>query len=377
MKFGVLHIRVLALLSICFPLPYTAIAQRVYDFELQDTISMDGIRILDGVFFVAEGWDGDKILIIAEDGSVTTFAEGLSGPIDIMNRGDKYYVSEWTGNQVTVLDGDGAVLSELAVSDGPGIMVMDDEGIIYLTHNVNSGSGLISQIDLNDQVTSFVSGTPLVDPGGIDIGLDGNLYVASFTTGEIVRIDRATSEMTVIATIVSPGVWKTGHLLARGKDLFVSGLSSHYIYKVSLNGDIETFTGTGLTGHAGGDISEAAFANPNGLVLSEDGLKMYVSRAFRKAHYLQVIDWSVLSTTEVASTSSIRQFPNPSNGKVFLESDEEIQSLSIYDLSGKLLDQFENINNTSFTLERAYPKGMVFIQIQLESGLEVIKVTYE
>lgn len=293
-------------------------AQYVDEIVLDKTINTDGIFIeSDSTIYSTEAWNGTRINKISPDGTVEVFATGLKGPIDILKGLDgNFYVSEWTGSSVAKVTSAGEVSKFATIKPGPGPMTMDAEGNIYVTHNINNGSGFVSKIDVEGNVSIYASGSPIVNPGGIDIDDDGNLYVANFNDGRIVRVDTAGNK-DVMATVPGNGTWKTGHLKYISGFIYISAIEDHRIYRMDLNGNIEVFAGTGEAGRVNGSLTESKFNNPNGLGKFENGSKLYVTSAFGPANYVQRINFP---TTSVAENEAANvgfylnpNYPNPFN----------------------------------------------------------------
>jgi hypothetical protein len=73
------------------------------------------------------------------------------------------------------------------------------------------------------------------------------------------------------------------------------------------------------------------------------------------------------ATNNLTNQLNIRIFPNPTTDKVFIESAETIETISIYDISGNIL----SINNQNNTLDIAHlQSGMYIIKIKLENKLQ-------
>ena len=341
-------------------------AQFVTDFNLNSSIKMDGLYVDGDTLYLAEGWDGDRIFKVEPNGDVSTFASGLDGPIDIVRREDgTFYVSEWNAARISQIDG-GTVSIYATVAAGPGPMTIDEDETIYVTHNVNDGSGSITTIDVLGNVSVLAEEGLLINPGGIDFASDGNLYVANFNNGNILRIEADTT-ITVLATIPSDGFWKTGHLKAKGDSLFVSGIGDHNVYLVELDGSVNVFSGTGAAGHLGGTLSEAEFNNPNGMGFNESNSKLFVAKAFGAADYIQQINWGVSSLTKNEEVNIFEVFPNPaSNILNVLAHNQEVYEVQLMNLAGELL-----LSTTDLQIDiSGLNKGTYFIVLQTSSGQE-------
>ncbi len=55
------------------------------------------------------------------------------------------------------------------------------------------------------------------------------------------------------------------------------GRSANQIFRISLDGDVELFAGSGKRGKGDGDPLQATFSLPNDIAVSPDGKFMYVN----------------------------------------------------------------------------------------------------
>ncbi|MEE2777256.1 MAG: hypothetical protein VYE73_10930, partial [Acidobacteriota bacterium] len=62
-----------------------------------------------------------------------------------------------------------------------------------------------------------------------------------------------------------------GHLVFHGEGLYVVARSAHQVYRVSLDGEVELFAGSGEKGGQDGDRLSASFSYPNDIAVSADG----------------------------------------------------------------------------------------------------------
>ncbi len=362
-------------------------AAYVEDLNMSQAIRLDGLYISDdSTIYVAEGWDGNEIFKVLPDGTVESFASGLSGPIDIVKGLDgNFYVSEWTGSGLAKITPDGVVTDFATISPGPGPMTIDGDGNIFVTHNVNNNSGIISMVTPDGTVSVFASGSPLINPGGIDIDENGNTYVANFNNGNIIKIEPDLT-MTIFSNIPVVGTWKTGHLKYVEGNLFVSAISDHRIYKVDMNGEAEVYAGTGNAGHEGGTLEEAQFNNPNGLAVSSDNSELFVSNGFNSVNYIQKIVFSGTVTTEENRLETgfelYQNSPNPSLNNTTIAfrifRPEEV-SVKVYNGNGTLVstivDTFLTEGSYKYHLTTSgFPEGIYYYELRSNSGVETKKI---
>ena len=164
--------------------------------------------------------------------------------------------------------------------DEPTGVYVDLKGDIYVA---DRATGLIYKIDNNLQAIIFAD----VGEGVLGITGDGqgNLFASINTqSGEIKRVgfDGKVNTLAMVPTYVPPNYlvpfisW-VGHLTYHREKLYVAGTSTHQIYTVSLDGQVEIFAGTGDKQIPYGDILTADFNRPLGLVFSADGSRLFVS----------------------------------------------------------------------------------------------------
>ena len=87
--------------------------------------------------------------------------------------------------------------------------------------------------------------------------------------------------------------------------------------------------------------------------------------------YLQEFEkrWGELSSTEIESLNNIRVelFPNPSNGKITIFSEEDINRINIYSVNGDI------INSTTLNSFTISSSGTYFIKVFLKNGKSTIR----
>jgi len=219
------------------------------------------------------GKGGDKVFKIdPQTGKAEVFVTGLRGASGsaIGPDGD-FFQSNVGGNFITRIkpDGTSSVFLTEDLRSPVGIAI-DEEGMLFVA---NCGSGAIVAVSPEGESSVFVSDPLLSCPNGIVLDEEHNLYVACFNNGDVIKISWS-GEVTKLATL--PGN-NNGHLVYRNEYLYVVARGAHQIYKVSLEGEVELFAGTGKRGHEDGPALEATFSFPNDLAFSPDGKTLYVN----------------------------------------------------------------------------------------------------
>jgi sugar lactone lactonase YvrE len=190
---------------------------------------------------------------------------------------------------------DGAAAT--AAFNTPGNLVADANGDIYVA---DTGNQVIRKITISTGIVSTYAGTGvrgLADgdkasatfssPYGIGIDPGGNIFVADAANNVIRKITVSTGKVTTFAGTGTQGLangsalsstfFHPGALTfdATG-NLFVSELGNNTIRKITPDGTVSTYAGTGAVGSADGNAASATFQQPNGLVFDSSG-SLYVA----------------------------------------------------------------------------------------------------
>ena len=80
------------------------------------------------------------------------------------------------------------------------------------------------------------------------------------------------------------------------------------------------------------------------------------------------------STTELTIDSPVHIFPNPATDYLYLESSKSIQSVSLYSMDGRIVEQWKpNTNTTGLTINRLSP-GLYIVKAQIDNQFFTQKV---
>jgi hypothetical protein len=83
-----------------------------------------------------------------------------------------------------------------------------------------------------------------------------------------------------------------------------------------------------------------------------------------------------LNIENIDSNNKISIFPNPTTGKIRVQA-EDIESIEVFDITGKHLTGFENLSCLKELDLSTQPKGMYIIKVRTSKGVVVRKVVLE
>lgn len=214
---------------------------------------------------------GRIVYKITPAGQVSVFNNTMNGASgNDFDKEENLYQASTAGFMSKITpDGQASVYASGLSGGLIGVSVQDD-GRLYIC---NCGGNSIYEVSADGMVSTFVASTLFNCPNGIDVDNDGNLYIANFGNGNVVKVTPA-KEISVFATI-SGG--NNGHLLIHGDYIYVVARRGNAIYRVTFEGAVSRFAGSGARGIDNGDLAEATFSLPNDIAISADGKKMYVN----------------------------------------------------------------------------------------------------
>jgi sugar lactone lactonase YvrE len=241
-----------------------------------------------GNFYIAD-IDNYRVRKVDSTGTITTFAG--NGP---------------PGN---VGSGNGGPATSATIGNPVGLLLSG--GKLYISTNVN-----IWAVDLTTQLINIVAGTDmggfngdgnaalstLFIPRGMTIDHSGALLVADSANDRVRKIDSSQIVTTIAGGYVGDGKLGTGASLNSpahiafdpAGNLYIADGNANRVRKISTNGIITTFAGTGITGYSGdGGPANAATLNYPDAVAADDNGNIFVAdsgnRAIRKVDTLGTI----------------------------------------------------------------------------------------
>ncbi len=240
-----------------------------------------GIAPIPGINDYGSNASGTNILKITPSKQVSILSTNYDIPLGNFLSKDGYlYQSGYDeGNlwRVDVTSGQRVQVETGIPLIHPDGIAEDDEGNLYIA---DCGANRILRVSPNGDAFPF----PAMGrcPKGI-VYADGFFYISyNNETGMIRRMDTEGNFEEVGAIPVSipedyilPYYMWLGFLAYHNDALYVAGTSTHKIYKVTLDGTVSTFAGTGQIGLQGGDALKSRLNRPMDIIVSNDGKSLF------------------------------------------------------------------------------------------------------
>lgn len=215
---------------------------------------------------------GRKVFRISPAGTATVFARGFEGASgNELDSNGYLYQSNIRGNFIIRIAPDGT--HDVFVREGivaPVGIAIGENDVLFVA---NCGNDSIRRVTPDGASHPFAESDLLKCPNGIALDDAANLYVANFDNGDVVKI---TPRGAVSRLATLPGN-NNGHLTHHDGGLYVVARGDHRIYRVSLEGEVTPFAGTGIRGRRDGPADEAQFSYPNDIAIDPEGQAFYVN----------------------------------------------------------------------------------------------------
>jgi len=344
-------------------------AQTVTTFT--DGTPDDAIAIDSNGDIYASNFVGDAIFKFDSNGTATAFVSGLNTPngIDFDSNGN-LYVSDFSGTEILRYDSNGVLDNTISIPGNPSGMIKawDNDDMIYTRYTANT----INRITPGGDITEVSSDPALNGPVGLAYDNNGQLYVANYNNREVFKV-LANGDLEYIATVGTVG--NLGFIAFGHGMLWGTGINDHKIYLIDPTeiDEVSIYAGSALGG-ADGDISQATFNRPNGILFSDDENILYITDFGSKN--LRIITGVTLSVNDnTLNRSDVQLVPNPATDKLNIRiNTSEIgdASLKVYDVLGKTLFSSELILNgnlaSSIVDVSAWNSGTYFVEITSQNG---------
>jgi len=304
--------------------------------DVDDALALDSQGNLYGSNFA-----GDTVYKITPSGDVSSFVSGLSNPNGLaFDSDDNLYVVEYSGGAIHKYDIDGNLLQTFPVGGFPSGLVSayHSDSVIFTTADFGDvGNNGVFELEPDGTVTTLYQGAPLSLPVGLTYGPSGVLYIGDYLTREIYRIPKK-GGLEYVATVPAPANFVPFLAFITYSQGFLYGTvyGENKIYKINPRNtdDVEIYSGSTF-GNMDGDISEATYAFPAGILANHSGNTLYVSEFSGIGNIRKITRGN--GNGKMPSTSTVVVFPNPASNSIQIrmnQIEDGKYALKVYDFLG-------------------------------------------
>jgi len=340
------------------------------DAVVDDAMALDSQGNLYGSTFY-----GGTVYKITPDGTSTPFVTDLGWANGLaVDSEDNIYVAEYLNATINKYDNDGNLLEKLSIGTGyPSglIKAYKSDKMIY----TNVGDNSINELSADGSIRVLYQGGPLNIPVGLAYGPHGDLYIGNYIGREIYRLPNGKDEVEYVATVPAPNnqVPYLAFIAYAQGFLYGTVYGEHKIYKIDPRhvDDVEIYSGS-TYGDTDGNISEATYAYPAGIIANNSGNTLYVSEFSGDGNIRKITNGNKDNIQNKAKTLRIVSYPNPATDYINIETNSDENKSAIYTI------EIYNINNGSLVLEKKNLKinGTYSLALEnLNTGLYVLVVS--
>lgn len=229
--------------------------------------------------FVDTGGSGTRVFKLSPKGEVLDTIQGLSGPMGTAkdSKGNLYInnANNTVNGQVLQISPNGDRKVIATIDGWPSSMTIDRWDNLYIS---NYTAPTVHKITPEGEISIYATDSRLAGGVGIDLDSKGNVIVANFYTADIFSINQE-REITLIANIPDIVIqnFGIGYITVIKDTIYATGIAVNYLYKVSMDGKIETLAGNGEAAQVDGLLLEASLSNPNGTSANKHTKTLYIS----------------------------------------------------------------------------------------------------
>lgn len=335
--------------------------------QIDDAIIQDRYGNIYGSHYM-----GSRVYKISTSGVVSIFKSGLNTPNGLaFDSQDNLYIVDNIGNKIYKLDSTGTQILSLSISSPSGIIKSIDSDTMIITQYAGHA---VRKLAPNGQIISSPMhyGYPLNGPVGLCYGPDSTLYVGSFGDRKIFKFINDTIEY--VAQVPGNANVNLGFITQANGLLYGTSFSSDKIYEINPNfiDSVVVFAGS-TQGNLDGPISSARFNDPNGIYASRGGDSLLISD-FNTGNIRMITGLITSIDQQKKDITQFSVYPNPSQNKVSLISDETLISIEVYTMSGCLVLSRSNLNSKHISLKHNLSSGNYFIKAFSENQVSVKKL---
>ncbi len=262
--------------------PNPEVETLISDFPANGAVSVDRegfIYVSEYGRFVDTGGSGTRIFKLAPSGRIVDTIQGLTGPMGTAKdtKGNLYVnnANNTVNGQVLRIAPNGERIVIATIEGWPSSMTIDHKDNLYIS---NYTAPTVHKITPDGEVIVLATDPRLAGGVGIDLDSRGNIIVANFVTADIYSIT-PDGEISLIANIPDIVIqnFGIGYITVIKDVIYATGIAVNYIFRVTLDGTVETIAGNGEATQIDGPLLEASFSNPNGIAFNKYLKTIYIS----------------------------------------------------------------------------------------------------
>lgn len=334
-----------------FLLSAIATTAQVIDVVTSGLSEPAGLAIMGNSLYIAQA-GSNKISMIdisSSSPTITDLVTGVTEPDGLVLNGNILYIAEYGADKISKVDLTAAtpILTTVItnVLEPTGIAI-NGEYLYIAEYN----AGKISKLNLTTLLkTDYINN--IVGPTGLSIN-DNILYFSDFNENTISKVD-LTATVPVVTQVVA-GFNEPAFINVIGSELYVAEYGSGKISKVNTSNSTVSDVTTNLLGVYG---------------LVDNGSYLFLSQS--DSNKISKIALPTLATANIDLKNSISIYPNPTSSYLTIKNVLANSTISIADVNGKIIDQF-NYQNPTIDL-RNLAKGIYFLTINKNKTIKFIK----
>lgn len=367
----------------------TTNAQRVTTYLDAPDAMVDDALVLDSQGnLYGSSFYGGTVTKVAPDGTVTPFVSGLIYANGLaVDSHDNVFVAAYAEGSINKYDSDGNLLQVFPVDGYPSGLIKAHRSDNMVYTEVASHS--VIELSVEDgSVTVLYQGDPLSTPVGLAYNQRGDLYIGNYVSREIYKLTARRGQLRYVATVPSSDndfPYLAFIAYANGS-LYGTIYGEHKIYKIHPRriDRVEIYAGS-TSGNMDGNISEATFAYPSGLVFNRSGNTLYVSQFDGFGHIRKIKKGHRHGHGHHKAEEkaiSIKVYPNPATDFIHIVEHSETKENKIFQIKlyrisdGKLvINQEKKSVNGSYSLPvLGLKKGFYELFVSSGKGIETKRI---
>jgi len=331
--------------------------------DVDDALVLDSKGNLYGSNFA-----GSTVYKITKSGEVSEFVTGLANPNGLaFDSQDNLFVAEYSNATIHKYDKNGNLLNSYPIPSGfPSGLIkkFNSDNIIFTNADFSDPqNNSINELLPDGTIRVLYEGAPLNIPVGLTYDWLGRLYIGNYLDRVIHRMrfdhqGNVVGNLKYIATVPAPSnqVPFLAFIAYSRGSIFGTVYGENKIYRVNPRriDDVEIYAGSTF-GDMDGNLSEATFAFPAGIVASRFGKNLYISEFSGIGNIRKITRRWWQRGPESSMKAEIKVFPNPASNflNISIQSVDSMvssvhdgtMSIEIFDIRAHKIYENHNLQN--------------------------------